>query len=79
LSGTDFVEITDFDNNVAELSDGNKFEIKDNATVYVMDADDQTEYRVGKQSSIKAGNQIRIIDMSDDDEISGDIVVVLAD
>jgi hypothetical protein len=79
LSGTDFVEITDFDNNVVELSDGNKFEIKDNATVYVMDADDQTEYRVGKQSSIKAGNQIRIIDMSDDDEISGDIVVVLAD
>lgn len=79
LSGTDFAEIADFDDQVVELSDGSKYEIKENATVYTMEEDDRSEYNVGKQSSIKEGNQIRIFDMSDDDEISGDIIVVLED
>lgn len=79
ISGTDFVEIESYKNNVAELTDGNLYEIKDNATVYVLDADNPTEYKVGKQSAIKSGNQIRIYDMSDDDETSGDIIIVLQD
>lgn len=81
LSGTAFVEIESYDDNVVTLANANKdlFEIKDNATIYVMDEGNQTEYEVGKQSSIKDGYQIRIYDMSDDDEISGDIVVVLVD
>ncbi len=79
LTEADFVEIADYSNNVAELSGGDKYEIKDNATVYVMDADDRTEYKVGKQSGIKEGNRIRIYDISDDDEGTGDIVVVLAE
>ena len=79
VSGIGFAEINDYSDNVVEFASGDKYEIKDNATVYVMNADDRTEYKVGKQSDIKDGNQIRIYDMSDDDEISGDIVVVLKD
>lgn len=77
LSGTDFVELTGYSDNVASLDGGDKVEIKSNATIYVMDADNQTEYTVGKQSDIKKENEVRIYDMSDDDEITGDIVIVL--
>ena len=78
LSGTDFVEIADYSNQVVELATGDLFEINDYAAVYVMEAD-QKEYKIGKQSSIKDGYRIRIYDISDDDGISGDIVVVLED
>lgn len=77
LSGSDFAVITDYSDHVAELESGNLAEIKDNATVYVIEERDQTEYKVGKQSDIKKGNKVRIFDMSDDDENSGDIIVVL--
>jgi hypothetical protein len=76
LSETGYAAITDYSDSVVTLDSDDSFEIKDNATVYVMDGD-QSKYKVGKQSDIKKGNQIRIYDMSDDDEISGDIVVVL--
>lgn len=76
LSGADFAEITSYDDNVVELDSGDLIEIKDNATIYVLDNE---EYKVGKQSNIKDGNEIRIYDMSDDDETSGDIVVVTED
>jgi hypothetical protein len=79
LTDGDFVGIDDNNNNVVTLTGGNKFEIKDNATIYVMDAGDQKEFKVGKQSYIKDGNEIRIYDISDDDQGSGDIVVVLKD
>jgi hypothetical protein len=75
-SGAPFVGITDYNDGVITLADGGKYEIKDNATVYVLDSG-KTEYEVGRQSDIDDGNEIRIYDMSDDDEISGDIVVVL--
>ncbi|MDD2190732.1 MAG: S-layer homology domain-containing protein [Eubacteriales bacterium] len=78
LSGTAFVGIDSYKNNVVKLANGNLFEIKDNATVYTMDDADRTEYKVGRQANIKSGNEIRIYDMTDDDnEVSGDIVVVL--
>jgi len=77
ISGTAFAEIDDYSSNVVTLTTGNKFEIKDNATVYVMDAGDQSEYKVGKQSDIKDGNKIRIYDVLDDDETSGNVIVVL--
>lgn len=79
ISGTAFAEVGDYSNNVVTLTSGDKFEIKDNATVYVLEEGDQSEYKIGKQSSIKDGNKIRVYDMSDDEEISGDIVVVLED
>lgn len=77
ISGTDFVEIEDYHDNVAVLTTGDRYEIKANATIYVMDEADQSEYKVGKQSNIKDGNKIRIYDMTDDDETSGDVVIVL--
>lgn len=76
LSGAAFVGITDYNDGVITLAGGDKFEIKDNATVYVLD-NDKTEYEVGRQSDIDEDNEIRIYDMSDDDEVSGDIIVVL--
>ena len=79
LSGTAFIGIDDYSNNVVSLTGGDKTEIKDNATIYVMNAANPTEYKIGKQADIKDGNQIRVYDMSDDDNGAGDIVVVLAD
>ena len=78
ISGTGFVEIESYNNNVVEIANGDRYEIKDNATVYIIEEEDQTEYKVGRQSNIKSGNEIRIYDMTEDDnEVSGDIVVVL--
>ncbi len=76
LSGTDFAEIASYSDNVAALDTGSLVEIEKNATVYVMDKSNPTEYKVGKQSDIKKGNLIRIYDMSDNDKAVGDIVVV---
>ncbi len=78
ISGTDFVEIESYRDNVVELTTGDLIEIKENATVYTIE-DSKSEYKTGKQSNIKKGNKIRIYDMSDDDETSGDIVVVQVD
>lgn len=77
LTSGSFEEIISYKNNVVELENGGLFEIQDNATVYIIDAGDQTEYNVGKQSNIKKGNEIRIYDISDDDKVIGNIVVVL--
>jgi hypothetical protein len=79
LSGNAFVEIDKYSNNVVTFAGGDLYEINDNATVYVMDSAHQTEYKVGRQADIKDGNQIRVYDISDDDQQTGDIVVVLAD
>ncbi len=77
LTGGSFEEIKSFKNNVVEFDNGDLYEIKDNATVYTMDDGNQKEYNVGKQSNIKKGNEIRIYDISDDDEAAGNLVVVL--
>ena len=75
-AGTPFDGITEYSKGVITFTSGDKFGIKDNATVYVLD-NSKTEYKVGRQSDIDEGNDVRVYDMSDDDEISGDIVVVL--
>lgn len=78
ISGIGFVGIEGYKNNVVKLKNGNLYEIKSNATIYIMDENDKTKYEVGKQSNIKSGNEIRIYDMTEDDnEVSGDIVTVL--
>lgn len=79
ISGAAFVEIESYKNNAVRLKNGDLYEIKDNATVYIMDSmdgSDHTKYRAGKQSNIKSGNKIRIYDITENDEMSGDIVVV---
>ena len=54
---------------------GELIAIKDNAAVYVL-SDDQTEYTVGRHSSIRVGKGIRAFDITDDDDSSADIVVI---
>ncbi len=77
ISGTGFAKITAYNSdNIAELYNGKLVAIKANATVYTLDGDNASEYKVGKQADIKKGNEIRIYDISDDDDAIGDIVVV---
>ncbi len=56
-------------------SAGELLAIKDNAAVYVL-SDDQTEYTVGRHSSIRVDKGIRAYDITDDDDSSADIVVI---
>ena len=58
------------------LTEGSVFEVKDNASVYVLDQNDPTEYTAGRVSGIRAGMEIRAYDITDDDEPSADIVVI---
>lgn len=77
ISGSDYAEITSFNDNVVTTDTGDMIEIKNNATVYAIDKSDLSEYNTGKQSNIKKGNEIRAYDISDDDEAAADIVVIL--
>lgn len=76
LTGGSFEEIKSFDNGVVELESGERYEIKDNATVYTIDS--SNEYKVGRQSNIKKGNDIRIYDIDKEEGTVGNIVVVRA-
>lgn len=71
-----FVDVKGFDNNTVELTDGRKFAVKENASVYVMDTDKEPVYRRASIGSIYDGVKIRAFDVIDDDETSADVVVV---
>ncbi len=68
--------VTSRDDNVVYVSSGEIVVLKDNMSVYLIDSSDPTEYKAGNTSSIRAGSQIRAYDISDDDELSADLVVV---
>jgi len=51
-------------------------QISSTATVYKMDAKDPKKYNVGSTASIKQGSQIKLFDVSDDDEMKADIVII---
>lgn len=79
-----FVELTtswksvySFEDGVVRLSSesGDLFAIKDNAAVYVL-SDDGKEYTGASMSSIRKDKEVRLYDMTDDDDNSADIVVV---
>jgi hypothetical protein len=75
-----FVDVESFKNDVVKITaadGGAMFGVKDNASVYVLQQSDPTEYSAGKISDIRAGVQIRAYDISDDDDESADLVVVL--
>ena len=79
-SGAVFVDVESANNGVVQITatdGGAMFGINDNASVYVLDQDDPTEYTAGRVSNIKAGVQIRAYDISDDDEVTADIVVII--
>ena len=74
----------EFTNGMTEVADKNGklikidsdwYQIKDNATVYVLE-DNDDEYSTGSLASLRKGDQVRLYDISDDDESSVDIVVV---
>lgn len=76
VTGGNFETIKSYKDGVVELESGDLCEIQDNATVYTIDAGNSKEYKLGRQSNIKKGNEIRIYDINDDDKDSGNIVVV---
>ncbi len=78
-SGAIFVTVESCEDGVVKIIDadgGRVFEVKDNASVYVIDLNDPTEYTAGRVSGIREGMQIRAYDITDDDEPSADIVVL---
>jgi len=74
-----FVDVESFSDSVAKITTshgGAMFKIKDNATVYVLDQGNPTEYKTGRLSAIKPGVKIRAYDISDDAELSADMIVI---
>lgn len=77
LSGSGFVKVKSFDDNVIETAGGDLIPVKDNASVYVMDEDKDPIYSTGSLSRIAEGVQIRAYDVLDDDEDTADVIVVI--
>lgn len=79
-SGAIFVEVESFIEGVVTITgaDGGRlFEVKNNASIYVLEGPSAKEYTAGRLSNIKAGVKIRAYDISDDGKNSADIVVIL--
>lgn len=78
LSGSGFVKVKNFDDNVIETADGDLIPVIDSASVYVMDEDEDPIYAKGSLGSITEGVQVRAYDVLDDDdeEAAGVIVVI---
>jgi len=78
-TGAVFVTVESCKDNVAKIdtADGGAlFEVKDNASVYTIDSSNPTKYKVGHVASIRAGVEIRAYDITDDNKLSADIVVI---
>src|SRR5665647_1851630 len=55
---------------------GKWMQISSTATIYTIDTKDQNKYKVGSTASIKQGLEIKLFDISDDDEMMADIVII---
>lgn len=71
------VTVKSFDDNIIETAGGELIPVKSNASVYVMDEDQDPIYTKGSLSKITQGVQVRVYDVLDDDEETADIVVVI--
>lgn len=71
-----FVEVKSFVNGVVETVGGEKFAVKDNASVYILNSDKDPAYKSGSLGSIYEGVKVRAYDVLDDNETSADIIVV---
>jgi hypothetical protein len=71
-----FVGVETFQNGVATIAGGAMFEVRDNASVYILEPGTPDGYVPGRVSDIKKGTEIRAYDISDDNSMSADIVVV---
>lgn len=83
ISGRKFDELTNGyetvtarETGLVQLTSGVWYEIKDNAAVYTIDKVKQEEYETGTLNSIKKNVEVRLYDISDDDEASADIIIV---
>ena len=78
MSGTgSFSEVKDYSGSVVELTDGNMFTVKDNASVYILEKDKDPVYKKGNLSSIYKGVKVRAYDVLDDDVEAADVIVVV--
>lgn len=70
-------KVYSYEDNVLRLenADGAVIEVKSNASIYVWDDKDK-EYKAGTLSRIKADKQVRVYDVSDDDQTSADVVII---
>lgn len=66
--------VTEYTDNVIKTADG-LISVKRNASIYVWD-DKKSEYKSGNLSSIREGKEVRAYDVSDDDVIEADVVIV---
>jgi len=55
---------------------GKWMQVSSTATIYTIDTKDQNKYKVGSTASIKQGMQIKLFDVSEDDEMKADIVII---
>ncbi len=76
ISGSGFVEVKDFKSNIVELTNGDMFNVKDNAAVYMLDENADPAYKKASLGSIYGGVKIRAYDVLDDDKTEADIIVV---
>lgn len=75
-----FVHVDSYSDSVVKITTadgGALFAVKDNASVYVLDDINDTEYKAGSLSNIRTGVGIRAYDISDDDDLSADIIVIM--
>ncbi|MGI6732387.1 MAG: S-layer homology domain-containing protein [Anaerovoracaceae bacterium] len=75
LTAGEYKEVESYENGIFVIN-GHAYEVKPNASVYVIDKVKLDEYKVGSLSSIRKGVEIRAYDISDDDEDSADIIIV---
>jgi hypothetical protein len=75
ITADDYEIVGSYENGIF-IIDGHAYEVKSNASVYVIDKDDPSEYKAGSLSNIRKGVEIRAYDISDDKEASADIVIV---
>ncbi len=74
LTGKTWTSVVEYSDNVITTANSH-IAVKRNASIYVWD-DKKGEYRAGSLSSIKAGKEVRAYDVSDDDAVEADVVIV---
>ena len=69
--------IYSYNNEIIRLTDatGELIQVKANAAVYKL-SDDGEDYTPGRLGDIKAGKNVMLYDMSDDDDAAADIVLL---
>jgi hypothetical protein len=74
LTNKSWMSVIERSDNVIKTEHG-LISVKKNASIYVWD-DKKSEYKAGNLSSIKVGKEIRAYDVSDDDVIEADVIII---